>query len=185
MGAKESQAPPQFYLCEQQPHRIRYLQIGVQKTVSMKSVLWRGAAVFLIMLLGWYIGRNCGDRKRYSERRPLGENTRKCGLIWWIEKNVIEIIQRLLCFWKWSLFQNWRILAIVRRGSCLLVCEPYERYYWLLEIMSNPICCGRSFSLPTFDKLRKTQISQFYRYHKTALIPSSSPPYPCRNIFVT
>jgi hypothetical protein len=22
-----------------------------------------------------------------------------------------------------------RLLAIVRRGSCLLVCEPYERYY--------------------------------------------------------
>ena len=120
----------------------------------MKGVLWRGAAVFLIMLLEWYIGHKCGDRKRYGERRPLGENARKCGLIWWIEKTVIEIIQKLLCFWEWSLYQNWRILAIVRRGSCLLVCEPYERYYWLLEIMSNPICCGRYFSLATFDMLR-------------------------------
>ena len=39
----------------------------------------------------------------------------------------------------------------MRRGSCLLFSEPYERYDRFLGIMANPICCGRSFSLPTFD----------------------------------
>jgi len=38
-----------------------------------------------------------------------------------------EIIQTLLCFCRWSLYQNWRILAIVRHGSCLLVSEPYTK----------------------------------------------------------
>ena len=61
-------------------------------------------------------------------------------------------------------YQNCRILAIVRHGSCLLVSEPYEKYYWFLEIMANPIYCGQSFTLQAFDILRVSQFSCFYRY---------------------
>ena len=127
----------------------------------MKGVLWRGA-VFLIMLLGWYFGRNCGDRMRYGERRPLGENARKCGLIWWIEKTVIEIIQTLLCFWKWSLYQNWRILAIVRRGSCLLVCEPHM--LWSVFFSANLWYIEKLPTITLNENIADTKwISQFFR----------------------
>jgi hypothetical protein len=47
----------------------------------------------------------------------------------------------------------------LKRFRIIFVMALYERYYWFLEIVANPICCGRFFSLPTFDILRDVQIS--------------------------
>ena len=37
---------------------------------------------------------------------------------------------------------------------------------YFLEIMATSICCGLSFSLPTFDILRVPQVDLDYRYPK-------------------
>ena len=51
-------------------------------------------------------------------------------------KNIIDIVKYA---------DRYRgLLAVLRRGSCLVVNERYERYYSFLEIMVNPIWCGRS-----------------------------------------
>ena len=74
---------------------------------------------------------------------------------------------------RWKFYKNWTILVRVCHGRYLSESEIYERYYWFLEIMSNPICCGRFFTLPTFDILRlsvKNDPSENLRYYKISRI---------------
>jgi len=42
----------------------------------------------------------------------------------------IEMIQTLVCFWRWSLYQNWRILAKNRNILKSYKNKEYKWYSW-------------------------------------------------------